>query len=149
MNEIADLEKIGKTLIEKGSLNPNFSLEKIQQLYDLGVSHFQSGSYKKAVTIFQNIVSLCPLHKDAIFLLGLCHFQLKNLELADRSFKVLRFLDPNSPKGPLYSAYCLIESGDFLEAKKFLQEATSLMKEGDPLLKKTQLIISRLEKHEL
>ena len=149
MNEIADLEKIGNTLLEKGSINPNFPLEKIQELYAIGVSHFQAGSYKKAITFLQNVVSFCPLHKDAIFLLGLCHYQLKDLELANRSFRILRFLAPNCPKGSLYIGYCLIEEGDFLEAKRFLNEAISLMNESDPLIEKTKLIINRLEKHEL
>ncbi len=147
MNEITDFEKIGNNLLEKGSINPDFSIEKIQELYDIGVSHFHSGLYKKAIVFFKNVVSLCPLHKDAIFLLGLCNFQLKELELAKRSFMIFRFLDPISSKGPLYTGYCLIEEGNFIEAKEFLLESVSLMKETDELKEKTKLIITRLEEN--
>ena len=139
------IEAIGNNLLQNKTLDQSISLDDIQKLYSHGYHHFETGSYEKALSIFEKVVALSPFYKEAVYALGMCKYKLEQTPAALRCFEIFSLLDSNSPLGFLYQGYCLISINDYSRAKNNLQKAISLMKEDHPQFLLATITLKRIQ----
>lgn len=74
------------------SIKPNQNDQKIQELFAKGVSFHQIGNLVKAKKIYEQVITTCPNHFDALHLLGVIAAQSKKLinafDLISRSIRI-------------------------------------------------------------
>ncbi len=73
-------------------------LRRVDYLYALGYSQFQSGHYVSAAAALNSAIRLHPDYEDANLLLGQCHMALKQDDEARRAFERAMVATPWDPR---------------------------------------------------
>jgi tetratricopeptide (TPR) repeat protein len=57
-------------------------LQDTQKIFDIAVTHHQTGRFADAETLYRKVLTLDPQHADSLHLLGVMAYQFRRLELA-------------------------------------------------------------------
>jgi len=92
----------------------------LDKVYCLGYDFYQSGQYKKALDLFQYLLSFNIFNGEYYFAIGACHQQLKEFDFAIDAFFQAAELCCREPKPLFHLAQCFLSLQYLEQAKSVL-----------------------------
>jgi hypothetical protein len=135
---------MGQQLINHGTVDPSISLEQLNQLYNKGWHLLEARLFHQALTYFEVVATLSPLHSHALLALSICCYETLESERAKRLFEVLEFLNFQHPLFTLYRVYLLIDQKNLTEAKTLAAQGVLLFQNDPSLGPKLKTLYDRL-----
>ncbi|GAB4331962.1 MAG: hypothetical protein OHK0038_07230 [Flammeovirgaceae bacterium] len=88
----------------------------VEGYWQRGVLKFEEKNYGGAISDFDSVLMLQPLHYEALLNRGLCFSQLKNYQNALNDFKKVIAIEPENPKGYTCKANVYMKTKEYLRA---------------------------------
>ncbi|MCF7851758.1 MAG: hypothetical protein K9M07_00785 [Simkaniaceae bacterium] len=130
----AALEKIGKSVKETGSMDPqDLSAEDASLLYTIGHNLYGVGDYERAKPLFHKLVIARPLEGRNWFGLAATLQQMREYENALVAWYMTIMFQENDPLPHLHAAECLLSLRKNQEAEEALMLALELAKDRTDL----------------
>ena len=145
MDSLLELEKLGLTLVDHGSTNPEFTGKTYTALYELGYGYFEARDLEKARQVFQALIRAFPFSLEGIHALGTTCYLQKDYELALKAFRIHQNLSPKDHLGYLYEAYIWIDLDKRDEAVFLLEKALMIIEKASAVESQIQLMIQQLK----
>jgi type III secretion system low calcium response chaperone LcrH/SycD len=100
----------------------------VEALYEYTITLYKNGNYKKAITYFENLKTLCSKDKRFFFATGACYQMMKEYKKAISNYLSINVLDATDPLPHYHSIECALQLNDYGSALVYIGMVLTLTK---------------------
>lgn len=98
----------------------------LEQAFDLAMTHMRQGNHRVAELVLGDILKACPDHAESLYMLGLVHYNMGDLDKALKTFK--KAVKSENAEAEWWCNYAIIlnEAGKHRESEKAYDKALEM-----------------------